>query len=148
MLPSASPPWAHLPCLVTTALAALFLAVACADGRGEYGLIGASERYSEGEVTIAVEMLDTGLLKGNAVAEGADDWRVTAIRVTALDPNGASWAVLEFPAGVGSRKATEFFEVAIQELDREEQLEITVTVTFESDVGESVERQATDRWPP
>lgn len=31
---------------------------------------------------------------------------------------------------------------------RGEQLEITVTVTFENDSEERVERQATDRWPP
>ncbi len=109
---------------------------------------GRGESYPEGTVTIGISMLAVGLLKGDAAAQTEEGWRVAALRVTAADPSGADWAVLEFPEGIGSRSASEFFEVVVQELSRGDQLEVTVTATFESDAGERVERQATDRWPP
>jgi hypothetical protein len=107
-----------------------------------------SESYAEGTVTIGISLLDVGLLKGEAAVETAEGWRVAALKVTATDPKGAGWGVLEFPEGVGSSSASEFFEVQVQELARGEQVEITVTATFESDAGERVERQARDVWPP
>ena len=123
------------------------LAVACDDqAAGPRG--GSSESYPEGRLNINVSMLDVGLLKGDAMAEAREGWRVAELKVTATDPRNASWGVLEFPEGVGSRSASEFFEVQLQELTRGDQLELTVTATFENDAGERVEREATDRWPP
>ena len=146
--------WRRLLAPAAALALVLLFAAACADdampptGGGEPATLGAMESYPEGKVAIAAEMLDTGLLKGNASAEATGEWRTTAISVTATAPGGANWGVIEFPQGVGSASASEFFEVQLVELSRGEQLEITVTVTFESDSGERVERQATDRWPP
>ncbi len=120
------------------------LAAAC-EGSNQ---LSDSESYREGNLSISASMLDVGLLKGDATAEAKGDWRVAEIKVTATDPDGSSWGVLEFPEGVGSPSASEFFEVQLQELSRGEQLQITLIVTFESDTGKRVERQAEDRWPP
>lgn len=139
--------WLRHPFLASGVLAVLLLAAACSGEDGPEPT-GASERYPEGEVSVSVELLDTGLLKGNAAAEAKDEWRVVAISVSATTPKGVKWGVLEFPEGVGSPSVSEFFEVQVQELSRGEQLEITVTATFEGEEGETVERQAMDRWPP
>ena len=107
-----------------------------------------SQSYAEGTVTVGISMLDVGLIKGDAAADAKEGWRVAAIKVTARDPKGAAWGVLEFPEGVGSPSASEFFEVQIQELARGEQAQITATATFENDSGQSIEREAKDAWPP
>jgi len=107
-----------------------------------------SETYDEGKVTIGISLLDVGLVKGGMAAEANGDWRVAAVEVTAADPTGAMWSVLEFPQGVGSSKATEFFEVVLQELPRGKQITITATATFEGTDGAKAERTAADRWPP
>ncbi len=129
-------------------VALVHVVAACGDQAAGPGGRSSSESYPEGKLSISVSMLDVGLLKGDAMAEAKEGWRVAALKVTAADPKSASWGVLEFPEGVGSRSASEFFEVQVQELTRGDQLEITVTATFESDAGEEVVRQATDRWPP
>jgi len=107
-----------------------------------------SSRYPEGTVTIGISMLDVGLLKGDVTAQGSKGWRVGALKVTAVDPKGGGWGVLEFPEGVGSPSASEFFEVQLQELVRGEHVVVTATATFEDESGKSVERQASDVWPP
>jgi hypothetical protein len=56
--------------------------------------------------------------------------------------------VLEFPKGVGSSSATEFFEVVLQELPRGQPLTITATVQFQDEAGNQVQRSAVDLWPP
>lgn len=129
-------------------VALVHLVAACGDQATGPGGRSSSESYPEGTVSISVSMLDVGLLKGDGEAEAEEGWRVAALKVTAIDPKSVSWGVLEFPNGITSRSASEFFEVQLQELARGEQLEITFTVTFESDAGDKVERQATDRWPP
>src|SRR3972149_3510339 len=105
--------WASGPGSALAMLAAVLLSGACAgdgdrtEGReeGTAAPAEASESYPEGEVAIAVEMLDTGLLKGNARAEAAKGWRVTAISVEATAPGDTGWGVLEFPQGIGSASA-------------------------------------------
>lgn len=135
-------------------LVLLLLTAACADearapeGEDPAASVGARERYAEGEIAIAAEMLDIGLLKGTASAEAVRGWLVVAISVNATAPNGVNWGVIEFPRGIGSSSASEFFEVQMGELSRGDQLALTVTATFESDSGERVDRQAIDRWPP
>jgi len=119
-----------------------------ADGETETPTAAASETYDEGELTVAAELLDTGLIKGNAGVQAAEGWRVSAISVTATTADGNDWGVLEFPEGVGTASATEFFEVQVQELPRGDQLAITVHATLESDDGGQVERTAVDHWPP
>ena len=104
--------------------------------------------FPEGRVTVHVDLIDTGLLKGTARAEAAEGWKVTAVRVSAVDPKGAKWPVLEFPEGLGTKTAEEFFEVVLQELPRGEQLEVTATATFENGQGEEVKRDGMDHWPP
>jgi hypothetical protein len=130
---------------VATSLATLFIA-ACGGGASEP--TGGHETYSEGTVRLAVEMLDTGLLKGNAFADASDGWTIFAIRVEAVDHREASWPVIEFPQGQGSAHGQEFFEVTIQELPRGEKVAVTVVVTFENADGDRIERTATDLWPP
>ena len=130
-------------------LAALVVVSACSDdGSKGSNAAGGSESYPEGDAKIAVDMLDTGLIKGTATVEAKGDWRVADISVSAEAPGGVKWGVLEFPEGVGSASASEFFEVQVQELSRGEQLEITATATFEDADGKTVERQAIDHWPP
>ena len=134
-------------------LLVILFAAGCGDGTaapegGGASPTGGKQSYPEGEMVIAAEMLDTGLLKGNATVEAKGGWRAAAMSVAATDPGGANWGVIQFPKGVGSASASEFFEVQLGELSRGEQLAVTLTVTFESDRGERVERQATDHWPP
>jgi hypothetical protein len=132
------------------AAAAVLVWSACSGGGSDSGSGGpsADESYSDGTVTITVEKLDTGLLKGTATAEAKGGRTVSAISVTAKDPKGADWGVLAFPEGIGSASASEFFEVQLQELARGDKLEITATVTFKAEGGDEVERLAVDHWPP
>lgn len=130
------------------AAALILAALASACGGSDDSQAGGHESFPEGEVTVAAEFIDTGLVKGNASAEAKEGWIVSSIVVSAVDPKGTGWRVLEFPEGVGSSPATEFFEVVLQELPRGQQLTITATVTFEAGDGNQVQREATDRWPP
>lgn len=135
--------------------AALWLSVvlgACGgddDGEPAAGSRSSVASFAEGDVRIEIEYLDTGLLKGHAYGDAAEEWTVDAIRVEAVDHEGAEWVVIEPErTGVGSRNATEFFEVVFGELPRGEQITITATVTFRGQALERVERAATDTWPP
>lgn len=143
---------AAAPAIVLAALLAAgcsSTAQAPTDGEnGADGEPGGSASYEEAELTIAAELLDTGLLKGNAGVEAAEGWRITAISVTATTPDGVEWGVIEFPSGIGSSSGSEFFEVQVQELPRGDQLAIELHVTLQSDDGQEVERTAVDHWPP
>ena len=131
------------------ALAAALLAVAAAcGGDGNTPEAGVSASFDEGTVALDIDTLDVGLLKGNVTAEAAEGWRVAELTVTALDPKGSNWSVLEFPEGVGSERAEDFFEVVLQELPRHQQITVTATATFVEDSGTGVEREVTDGWPP
>jgi len=132
---------------IAGALILAALASACGGG-DDSPQAGGRESFPEGEITVAVEMLDTGLVKGNASAEAKSGWIVASMVVSAVDPRGANWQVLEFPEGVGSASATEFFEIVLQELPRGQQLTITATVQFEAEDGNQVQRAAIDLWPP
>ncbi len=108
-----------------------------------------NESYAEGKVRIEVEYLDTGLLKGHSYADASSGYKVTAMKVEAVDHKGASWNVLEpEKTGVDSANASEFFEIVIQEIPRGKQLTLTTAVTFEDASGNKVERTAVDSWPP
>ena len=132
---------------IAGALILVALASACG-GSNESPQVGGRESFPEGEITVAVELLDTGLVKGNASAEAKSGWTVASMVVSAVDPRDANWQVLEFPKGVGSSSATEFFEVVLQELPRGQPLTITATVQFEDEDGNQVQRSAVDLWPP
>ena len=145
--------------LQITALLALFsltsLVAACGDdddddpGETPAATGSASQTYDEGDVRLEIEYLDTGLLKGHAYADAEEGWVVEAIRVEAVDEKDIGWPVIEPErTGVGSRNATEFFEVTIQELPRGDQVSVTTTVTFADTGGQRVERTAVDAWPP
>jgi hypothetical protein len=109
---------------------------------------GGSASYEEADLSVAAELLDTGLIKGNAGVEAAEGWRITALSVTATTPKGVKWGVIEFPSGIGSASGSEFFEVQVQELPRGDQLAIELHVTLQSEDGQTVERTAVDHWPP
>jgi len=110
---------------------------------------GATEKsYDEGNVRMAIETLDTGLLKGHSFAEAAEGWTVQAVHVTAETREGQKWPVIEIPEETTPAKATLFFEVTIGELPRGEQITVTTTTTFKNDSGEEAERTAADSWPP
>jgi hypothetical protein len=128
-------------------LALIALVSACGDSESS-SETGGREDFGEGEVSVAVDMIDSGLVKGNATAEAKEGWIVSDLAVTAVEPNGTGWRVLEFREGLGSRSASEFFEVVLQELPRGQQLTITATVTFEGENGTPVKRAAIDYWPP
>jgi len=132
---------------VALAVASLAVAAACG-GDGNTSEAGVSASFDEGTVVLDIDTLDVGLLKGNVTAEAAEGWRVAGLTVTAVDPKGSNWSVLEFPEGVGSEGAEEFFEVVLQELLRYQEITVTVTATFVEDSGTEVERQVTDGWPP
>lgn len=104
--------------------------------------------YEEGNVRMAIETLDTGLLKGHSFAEAAEGWTVEAIHVTAETETGQKWPVIEIPEETTAEKATLFFEVTIGELPRGQQVTMTTTTTFKNGSGEQVERTAADAWPP
>jgi hypothetical protein len=144
--------WAPAPALLLLFLVAACSNTAHAPTDGENGADdggpGGSASYEEAELTIAAELLDTGLLKGNATVEAAEGWRITALSVSATTPKGAKWGVIEFPSGIGSASGSEFFEVQVQELPRGDQLAVELHVTLESDDGQTVERTAVDHWPP
>ena len=98
-----------------------------------------------------IEYLDTGLLKGHGYADAAEGWQVALISVSAADPEGGQWIVIEPPGeqvGFGSASANEFFEVRIEELPRGQQITIKQTVVFKDDAGNPVERSVEDHWPP
>jgi len=132
---------------IAGALILVALASACG-GSDDSPQAGGHESFPEGEINVAVELLDTGLVKGNASAEAKSGWTVASMVVSAVDPRGANWQVLEFPKGVGSSSATEFFEIVLQELPRGQQLTITATVQFEAEDGNQLQRSAIDLWPP
>lgn len=143
--------------LARTALLALTLALvtagfACGGGDDDSGATKtptSNESYAEGNVRMEVEYLDTGLLKGHSYADAASGYKVTAMKVEAVDHKGASWNVIDAEqAGVDSANASEFFEVVIQEIPRGKQLTLTAAVTFEDADGNKVERTAVDNWPP
>jgi hypothetical protein len=125
----------------------LLLATAC--GGTAVAPTEADRSYAEGEVRIEIETLDTGLLKGHAFGTAQEGWRVSDLSVIAMDHRGRSWPVLEpEKTGMGGKRASVFFEVAIQEIPRGEQIRLTATVVFEDEAGNQVERTATDKWPP
>ncbi len=111
-------------------------------------VISMEEKYQEGTVKMGIETLDTGLLKGHSFADAAQDWSIEQLMVSAQDDKGTTWQVIEIPESKGSQKASEFFEVVVQELPRGHQLTITTSATFSAQSGEKVERTAQDRWPP
>jgi hypothetical protein len=140
--------------LLTAACAVLAVACGNGDSAGSPGPTpsppkgAAAAEFSEGTLAITIDMLDVGLLKGNVSAEASSEHRVTAVTVAAVDPKGTRWKVLEFPEGLGSREASEFFEVVLQELPRSQQIEVTATATFQDGDGAKVEREVKDYWPP
>ena len=139
-------------CLLTILACAFAVAsIACDDNKAAPPPSSPSiepTRFDEGAVTVRVELVDTGLLKGTANAESKEGWQVSAMTVNAVDPESAKWQVLVFPEGMGSQKAKEFFEIVLQELPRGKQVTITATATFTSEDGKEVERSAVDHWPP
>lgn len=137
----------HKLWLTRLAVALALLATAC--GGTAVAPTEADRSYQEGDVRIEIETLDTGLLKGHAFGTAQEGWRVSELSVTAVDHRDRSWPVIEPEStGIGSRRASVFFEVAIQEIPRGEQILLRATVVFEDEAGNRVERTATDRWPP
>lgn len=134
----------------TTALALVATALllsACSDSNG--GLPAVQTRFEGGELRIQIELLDTGLLKGHAFVDAADDWIVTALRVEAHDEEDVSWPVIEPErTGIGSASAQEFFEVVIQELPRGQQITVEAIATLQDSDGSTIERRVADNWPP
>ena len=129
--------------LVTTVL----LVSACGDDDGTS--LTAQTSFEEGELRIQIEILDTGLLKGHAFVDAADDWIVTGLRVEANDEEDVSWPVIEPErTGIGSANAQEFFEVTIQELPRGQQITVEAIATLQHSDGSTVERRVADNWPP
>lgn len=132
---------------VLVALAAI--AVACGDDSGGNSTASVSESFSEGDLRIDIETLDTGLLKGHAFANASEGWVVAAFGVEVTDPGGVSWRVIEPEInGVGGPNVSEFFEVVIQELPRGEQVSVEAVATFQDNSGMQVERRVVDNWPP
>ena len=105
--------------------------------------------YDEGELRIRIEILDTGLLKGHAFADAAEGWVVTGLRVEAHDEEDVAWPVIEPErTGIGGANATVFFEVAIQELPRGDQITVEAIATLQKGDGTVIERRVSDEWPP
>jgi hypothetical protein len=135
-----------LPSLI---FAAAVAAAAC--GSSEEDAPASNADFPEGRVRMEIEYLDTGLLKGHGYADAAEGWRVVVISVSAVDPDGGQWSVIEPPGeqiGFGSSNAAEFFEVRLEELPRGQQITIKQSVVFEDGGGNPVERVVEDHWPP
>ncbi|MFQ5472223.1 MAG: hypothetical protein ACE5FA_04975 [Dehalococcoidia bacterium] len=125
----------------------LLLLSAC--GGGDDSPPTARTSFEEGELRVRIEVLDTGLLKGHAFVDAADGWIVTGLRVEANDEEDVSWPVIEPErTGIGSATAQEFFEVAIQELPRGQQITVEAIATLQNSDGSTVERRVADSWPP
>jgi hypothetical protein len=133
---------------LTLALAATVLVVAACGGDDESSP-AVKTNFEEGELRVQIEILDTGLLKGHAFVDAADEWIVTDLSVEAHDEEDVSWPVIEPErTGIDSANAQEFFEVAIQELPRGKQITVEAIATLQHSDGTSVERRVADNWPP
>lgn len=131
----------------TLVLAATVLLVSACGDDGSPPI--AQTSFEEGELRVQIEILDTGLLKGHAFVDAADDWIVTDLRVEANDEEDVSWPVIEPErTGIGSANAQEFFEVTIQELPRGQQITVEAIATLQHSNGSIVERRVADNWPP
>jgi len=133
------------------ALVLVTTVVSAACGGSEENLPASNEEFPEGRVRMEIEYLDTGLLKGHGYADAVEGWRVALISVSAVDPDGGQWIVIEplgEQVGFGSPNANEFFEVRLAELPRGQQITIKQMVVFEDAAGNPVERTVEDRWPP
>ncbi len=131
------------------ALVATVLLVSACGGDDDGSLPNVQTSFEEGELRVRIEILDTGLLKGHAFVDAADDWIVTGLRVEASDEEDVSWPVIEAErTGIGSANAQEFFEVVIQELPRGQQITVEAIANLQHSDGSIVERRVTDNWPP
>jgi hypothetical protein len=147
-------PWRVV--LLSVALLSLAILAACggggsSDDGGPDGATpdeGVTQSFGEGDITVDINTLDTGLIKGSASARAAEGWHVTDIVVAASDPEGHDWNVLQLPQDAIDRGRTMVFEVVLQELARGEQIDVTAVAIFEDEDGNRVERRLTDTWPP
>lgn len=147
-------PWQAV--LLFIALLPLAILAACggggsSDDSGPDGALpdeGVTQSFDEGDITVDINTLDTGLIKGSASARAAAGWHVTDIVVAASDPEGHDWNVLQLPQEAIDGGRAMVFEVVIQELPRGEQIDVTAVATFEDEDGNRVERRLMDTWPP
>lgn len=119
------------------------------DNGGATPVPPASQSFSEGDLRIEIETIDTGLLKGHAFGTAAEGWTISAFRVEAVTDEGVVWNVIEPEVtGIGTAHVEEFFEVVIQELPRGEQLAVEAIAELTDESGAQVERTVVDKWPP
>lgn len=134
--------------LILGAVALAVVLSACGDDDGGEA-VPTSTSFPESSLSIEIETLDTGLLKGHAFAEAEDGWIVAEFSVTARDDSGIGWQVIEPDvSGIGGASVSEFFEVVIQELPRGDQLTVEATATLRDTSGTQIERAVVDKWPP
>jgi hypothetical protein len=134
------------------ALTAVLLVIACDGGGGDDSPDTTTPgeqnaTFDEGTIRMAIEFLDTGLLKGHSYVDAAEGWSVEGVNVTAVLDDGTDWGVIEIPEE-GDADFITFFEVQVQELVRGEQVTLTTTAFFTNADGSDVKQAVTDTWPP